>query len=44
MVWDISKMFALFSAKYVQTFAMMPTASFPTTVIFKDANIRKFAE
>ena len=33
MVWDISKMFALFSANYVQTLAMMPTASFPSTVI-----------
>ena len=33
MVWEISRMLILWSARYVHTFAMMPTVSFPTTVI-----------
>ena len=33
MVCEISKMFTLFSARYVHTFAMIPTVSLPTTVI-----------
>ena len=33
MVCEMSRMFILFSARYVHTFAIMPTVSFPTTVI-----------
>ena len=33
IVWEMSKILILFSAKYVQTFAIIPTVSFPTTVI-----------
>ena len=33
IVWEISRILMLFCARYVHTFAIMPTVSFPTTVI-----------
>ena len=33
MVWEISRMLMLLSARYAHTLAIIPTVSFPTTVI-----------